>query len=272
MVIHHKLFSCSNICRIPIIDYHRHCGNCMYDLCLSCCQDLREASTSVGKEEFSENDRIQDTENASEQVKTSKLRLNLLEKFPGWKANNDGSIPCPPNEYGGCGYRSLNLSRIFKMNWVAKLVKNVEEMVSGCKVCDSETLLNTGSYDHSLCQYAHKEDGDGNFLYCPSSHDIRSEGIGNFRKHWVKGEPVRVKQVCDSLSMSIWDPKDIWRGIRETADEKTKDENRIVKAIDCLDWSEVVFHCHCLCLHLWFFFRPDIQRKKKFMIYSVICN
>ncbi|GAY57421.1 JmjC domain-containing protein JMJ24 [Citrus sinensis] len=230
---------CCNICRIPIIDYHRHCGNCMYDLCLSCCQDLREACTSVGKEEFSENDRIQDTENASEQVKTSKLRLNLLEKFPGWKANNDGSIPCPPNEYGGCGYRSLNLSRIFKMNWVAKLVKNVEEMVSGCKVCDSETLLNTGSYDHSLCQYAHREDRDGNFLYCPSSHDIRSEGIGNFRKHWVKGEPVIVKQVCDSSSMSIWDPKDIWRGIRETADEKTKDENRIVKAIDCLDWSEV---------------------------------
>lgn len=233
---------CCNICRIPIIDYHRHCANCMYDLCLSCCQDLREASTNFGKEEFSENDaagRIQDTENASEQVKTSKLRLNFLERFPGWKANNDGSIPCPPNEYGGCGYISLNLSRIFKMNWVAKLVKNVEEMVSGCKVRDSETLLNTGSYDHSLCQYAHRENRDGNFLYCPSSHDIRSEGIGNFRKHWVKGEPVIVKQVCDRSSMTIWDPKDIWRGIRETADEKTKDENRIVKAIDCLDWSEV---------------------------------
>ncbi|KAJ6775472.1 JMJC DOMAIN-CONTAINING HISTONE DEMETHYLATION PROTEIN [Salix purpurea] len=31
----------------------------------------------------------------------------------------------------------------------------------------------------------------------------------------------------------------IWRGIHETSDEKTKDENRTVKAIDCLHRSEV---------------------------------
>ncbi|KAJ4719424.1 lysine-specific demethylase JMJ25 [Melia azedarach] len=232
---------CCNICRIPIIDYHRHCVNCMYDLCLSCCQDLREASTSEVKGELSENNaagRSEHTQNASEQFKTSKLRLNFSDKFPRWKANSDGSIPCPPKEYGGCGYRSLNLSRIFKMNWVAKLVKNVEEMVSGCKVQDAEPILKNGSYDPTLCQYAHREDGD-NFLYCPSSQDTRIKRIGNFRKHWSKGEPVIIKEVCDDSSMSIWDPKDIWRGIRETADEKTKDENRTVKAIDCLDWSEV---------------------------------
>lgn len=187
----------------------------------------------------------QDKETALDQVKAVKLKLNLSEKFPGWKANRDGSIPCPPKEFGGCGYSSLNLSRIFKMNWVAKLVKNVEEMVSGCKINDAGSSQKTGLNDPGLCQFAHREGSDDNFLYCPSSQDIRTEGICDFRKHWARGEPVIVKQVFDSSSISIWDPMVIWRGIRETADEKMKDENRIVKAIDCLDWSEV-----CSCLYL----------------------
>ncbi|KAF2316912.1 hypothetical protein GH714_042253 [Hevea brasiliensis] len=192
---------CCNVCRIPIIDYHRHCANCSYDLCLHCCQDLREASTHPLVENQM-GGRSHDKETVSKEVKEPRLRLNLSAKYSDWKANRDGSISCPPKEYGGCNYSSLNLSRIFKMNWVAKLVKNVEEMVSGCKVCEAGTL--------------------------PIS-----------RKHWVKGEPVIVKQIFDSSSISSWDPMVIWRGIRETSDEKMKDENRVVKAIDCLNWSEV---------------------------------
>ena len=209
--------------------------SCSYDLCLNCCQDLREASTLSAKGEASEE------ETSLEQGKPTKLKLNLEDKFPAWKANADGSIPCPPKDYGGCGFSSLTLFRIFKMNWVAKLVKNVEEMVTGCKVYDTNSPQRTGS-SNKFCQSAHREDSDDNFLYCPSSQDLKTEGIGNFRKHWIRGESVIVKQVCDSSSLSSWDPSVIWRGIRETSDEKTKDDNRIVKAIDCLDWSEVGFH------------------------------
>eukprot|EP00257_Ricinus_communis_P024497 XP_025011911.1 lysine-specific demethylase JMJ25 isoform X1 [Ricinus communis] len=229
---------CCNICRIPIIDYHRHCANCSYDLCLHCCQDLREAS-ACGAVDNQMGGGSQDKEAVLKQVKKSRQRLSLSDKYPEWKANHDGSIPCPPKEYGGCNYSSLNLSRIFKMNWVAKLVKNVEEMVSGCKVCDASTLPTSGLKDSALYLCAHRDDSDDNFLYCPSSEDIKAEGINNFRKHWVKGEPVIVKQVFDSSSISSWDPMVIWRGIRETSDEKLKDENRIVKAIDFLNWSEV---------------------------------
>lgn len=233
---------CCNLCRIPITDYHRRCANCTYDLCLSCCQDLRDASQNDVKGELADNQihgKSQDKATATGQVKVSKLKLILPEKFPGWQANSDGSIPCPPPEFGGCGHSSLNLSRIFKMNWVAKLVKNVEEMVSGCRIHDAGSIENTGLDDPRLCQYAHREDSDDNFLYCPATQDIKSDGIGNFRKHWARGEPIIVKQVFDSPSTSSWDPMVIWRGIQETADEKTKDENRVVKAIDCFDWSEV---------------------------------
>ncbi|XVE63043.1 hypothetical protein DITRI_Ditri06bG0168000 [Diplodiscus trichospermus] len=232
---------CCNFCRIPIVDYHRHCANCSYDLCLHCCQDLRRAS-SIGVEDVGNEtvERTQDKETAMEQV--SRLRLNFLDKFSGWKANSDGSIPCPPKDYGGCGRRSLslNLNRIFKMNWVSKLVKNVEEMVSGCKVYNVESQEKTELNNPRLCQFADREGSDDNLLYCPSSQDIKAEGIADFRKHWGKGEPVIVKEVCDSSSISSWDPVAIWRGIQETTDEKIKDEgHRMVKAIDCLDWSEV---------------------------------
>ncbi|XP_059648507.1 E3 ubiquitin-protein ligase JMJ24 isoform X2 [Cornus florida] len=231
---------CCNFCRIPIIDYHRHCANCSYDLCLSCCQDLREASTFGVKGEV-ENlvvRRSDDKETVSKQAKPSNLRLSFAEKFSDWKANSDGSILCPPKEYDGCGCSSLILKRIFKMNWVAKLVKNVEEMVSGCKVYDVDGPQNSG-FNSRLCQAAHRENGNDNFLFFPSSEDIKIEGIGDFRKHWIRGEPVIVKDVCDISSISSWDPMVIWRGIRETTEEKMKDDNRTVKAVDCLDWTEV---------------------------------
>ncbi|KAL0310655.1 UNVERIFIED_CONTAM: Lysine-specific demethylase [Sesamum angustifolium] len=46
-----KLNADEQMCWIPIIDYHRHCTNCSYDLCLSCCNDIREASKPSVKEE-----------------------------------------------------------------------------------------------------------------------------------------------------------------------------------------------------------------------------
>ncbi|KAL3522218.1 hypothetical protein ACH5RR_015052 [Cinchona calisaya] len=231
---------CCNFCRIPIIDYHRHCPNCSYDLCLSCCKDVREASRLFveGEMENMAAGEVDGKKCVSEQVELSKVQLNLLKKYFDWRANREGSLPCPQREYGGCGCSVLTLKRIFKMNWVAKLVKNVDEMVSGCKVCDSENQDDTGC-DLRLFQAAHRENGKDNFLYHPSSQDIKTEGIRDFRIHWSRGEPVIVKEVCDISSMAIWDPLVILRGIRETSDEKLKDVNRTVKAINCFDWTEV---------------------------------
>lgn len=220
---------CCDCCRTPIIDYHRHCANCSYDMCLKCCQDLREASglslngdleNHIAGEEKS-------VVTATEKVARSKFRLKLSDKFSNWKANSNSSIPCPPQEYGGCGCLSLTLKRIFKMNWVAKLVKNSEEMVSACEVYEDSSLKEI-ELNSKL-----------NALYCPTSEAIKLEGIGEFLKHWSSGEPVIVKDVFDSSSMSSWDPVVIWKGVRETAKEKMKNDNRAVKAVDCLDWSEV---------------------------------
>ena len=130
------------------------------------------------------------------------------------------------------------------MNWVAKLVKNVEEMVSGCRISNADDPPETGRNDLRLCQYSHREASDDNYLYCPASDDIKTDGIGSFRKHWKTSEPIIVKQVFDGSSILSWDPMVIWRGILETIDEKAKDENRMVKAIDCLDGSEVQIYLY----------------------------
>lgn len=214
--------------------------NCSYDVCLSCCQDLRDLSmvdTKVKVEiELTGENSDKEAIAMSEQVKPSRNRL--VDKFSDWRANRDGSVPCPPKEYGGCGCAALTLKRIFKMNWVAKLVKNVEEMVNGCKIHDT---LSRQEAEHNtrLFQFAHRDDENDNYLYCPSSKDVRAEGIGDFRKHWVRGEPVIIKEVIDISSTPNWDPMVIWRGIRETGEEKTRNDTRNVKALDCLEWSEV---------------------------------
>ncbi|XP_076885436.1 E3 ubiquitin-protein ligase JMJ24-like [Bidens hawaiensis] len=211
---------CCDFCRIPIIDYHRHCVECSNDICLRCCQDVRKASKDGGEPDTS---RIEDEDiNIVENQEKPLKQMRLSNKLCDWKANTDGSVPCPPKQHGGCGNSPLMLKRIFKMNWVAKLVKNVDEMVSGCKMYDISPI-------NSL----------SNILYTPSCEDIKSEGIREFRRHWIKGEPVIVKVVCDESSMLGWDPMVMWKGIQETTDERTKEDIRIVKAIDCFDRSEI---------------------------------
>lgn len=233
------LFSshCSDFCRVPIIDYHLHCTTCSYDLCLSCCKDIRRASKPSVNEEL--DDISLATNNSDKEPKSARLtRLNFIEKFSSWKADHDGSIQCPPKENGGCGSCILTLKRIFKMNWVAKLVKNVEEMVNGCKINNCGDSEETGG-SLNLLQAANRENDSDNFLYNPSSEDLKSEGIKNFRMQWSKRKPVIVKEVFDDSAMTMWDPMTIWKGIKETAEEKSKDAKRVLKAVDCTDGTEV---------------------------------
>lgn len=253
------IFFCSDCCKVPIIDYHRHCSNCLYDLCLTCCHDLRHASLPGigvdGGENFC-NEIHQDESchidlHKSPKTLTQSSLVNLSYISPDWKANTDGSIPCPPKESGGCGSRSLALRRIYKMNWVAKLVKNAEEMVDGCKVndpkwlkpciscsgissCESSELI-----DSNLIEAAHRNESHDNFLYCPTPEDIRSNDLGHFQKHWRNGEPIIVKRMADFESSKSWEPGVLWSGIQYATEDDMKDDGTILKVIDCFDWSEV---------------------------------
>ena len=170
--------------------------------------------------------------------------------FPEWRAKHDGSIPCPPKGRGGCGTATLELRRIFKANWVKKLLENAEELTSNCKLqdislegcswCQQNSAGENRKIESEVRLAAFRENGQDNYLYCPSAIDIAENEIEHFQSHWMRGEPVIVRSVLDKTSGLSWEPMVMWRAFRETgANVKFKEETRSVKAIDCLDWCEV---------------------------------
>jgi len=256
---------CCDLCKVPVFDYHRHCPKCLYDLCLDCCRDIRRSQATVARGEhteghvegksrdsFSRRARLEPSvESVNDESCSQPMDLNNIDirsLFPTWRVSNDGSLTCGPHEAGGCGSSKLVLRRIFKINWIAKLVKSSEEMVNGCKVydlqdgcfsySDGRQLALIGQQDLGLSKCSNSDDISRNCVYSPVLEDLKHEGIMQFRKHWIKAEPIVIRKAFEPSLSSIWDPLSIWRGIQEIMDEEM-DENVIVKAVDCSNQSEV---------------------------------
>uniref|UniRef100_A0ACD5WYD3 Uncharacterized protein n=1 Tax=Avena sativa TaxID=4498 RepID=A0ACD5WYD3_AVESA len=256
---------CCDFCKVPVFDYHRHCPRCLYDLCLDCCRDIRGSNPVRG--EYAEGkghtvDRNKDILSNKARLEPSVANVNdksfpqpidvndigLRSLFPTWRISNDGTITCGPHEAGGCGSSKLVLRRIFKINWIGKLVKSSQEMVNGCKAHDLENGCSccnagrrsdsTGQHSLGLSKCSNSDGIDGNSVYSPVLENLKYEGIVHFRKHWINGEPVIIRNAFEPSLSSSWDPLSIWRGIQEIMEEKM-DENAIVKAVDCSNQSEV---------------------------------
>ncbi|GAB4844607.1 hypothetical protein Ancab_038007 [Ancistrocladus abbreviatus] len=267
---------CDN-CTTSIVNYHRSCPNsdCGYDLCLTCCQELRKGHQPGGKEartshqQFVERSYSHVSDVKSKNIKRKKHAsenqvgltsddsdLATASKFPDWEANADCSIPCPPKERGGCGRTVLGLRRIFKANWVMKLINNAKEITSeyqlpnvdssqGCSLCMSHGSKEKSDTTSELRQAAFREHGHDNFLYCPNAMDFSADALDHFQEHWIRAEPVIVRNVLDKTSGLSWEPMVMWRAFRETgAKGKSKEETRSVRALDCLDWCEVEINIH----------------------------
>ncbi|XP_073264793.1 lysine-specific demethylase JMJ28 [Populus alba] len=134
---------CCNNCKASIVDFHRTCPDCSYSLCLSCCQDIFHGSLhgSVkgllckcpnGRKACISGKQL------SEMKSLCATKLSYGSRFLGSKfspcqsaAHCNGSIPCPPREFGGCGGSLLDLSCIFPLSWTKKLEVSAEELV-GC--------------------------------------------------------------------------------------------------------------------------------------------
>ncbi|GMH08890.1 hypothetical protein Nepgr_010730 [Nepenthes gracilis] len=56
--------------------------------------------------------------------------------------------------------------------------------------------------------------------------------------HWMRGEPIIVRNVLETASGLSWEPMVMWRAFRG-AKKTMKEATLSVKAIDCLDWCEV---------------------------------
>ncbi|GAA0148621.1 histone modifying enzyme [Lithospermum erythrorhizon] len=146
---------CNN-CKTSIVDFHRSCPQCSYDLCLICCHELRDGNLQ-GTEEvvmeyidrgleylhgkgeaFSHGNThvIDNTEFTDLSVQNSSgCSMGKNTPIPHvrsvvheWKVNQNGSMPCPPKEMDGCGQGVLELRSVLSDNWVSDLTAEAEEL------------------------------------------------------------------------------------------------------------------------------------------------
>ncbi|KAF5772248.1 putative transcription factor C2H2 family [Helianthus annuus] len=264
---------CDN-CNTSIVNFHRSCPSpdCSYDICLNCCRELRDGIQPGGTEaessfqQFLEHSRLQGTEpntqffgwKADFKPETS-ITNNSLD-FPIWKANVNGSIPCPPKARGGCGIEMLELKRIYEADWVDELVEKSEALTCDfqmanvdfgerCPVCP-----NVENDDDVVRKSASRKGSNDNLLYCPNAIDLEDNDFEHFQMHWRRGEPVVVRNVEKKTCGLSWEPRVMMRGFR-SAQIKFKEENKCVKAIDCLDLCEVE-------IHLYQFFRGYVEGRR----------
>ncbi|KAI3980328.1 hypothetical protein MKX01_001399 [Papaver californicum] len=224
-------FYCNN-CSTSIVDFYRSCPNCSYDLCLNCCRDIRDGSLQGDSPELitKHSDRLES----------------------GQQMGSNGSIPCLSKEADACGSGHLKLKHILPENWVSELKKKAEELAEKYELLDvpatpahqCSCFNSAGSIDlenSNLRISSCREDYDGNHLYCPSGKDMQHGDMEHFQKHWMKGEPVIVRNVVDLTDGLSWEPMVMWRALRQvTNPSKSKDLSSLTaKAIDCLNWCEV---------------------------------
>ncbi|XP_018450448.1 lysine-specific demethylase JMJ26 isoform X2 [Raphanus sativus] len=233
-----------NHCATSIVDLHRSCPKCSYELCLSCCQEIRGGLFSERPEmklDFvyrgSRYIHGEDAEPSSSSVLEDEADDKPSIK---WTADENGSIACASKELGGCGDCVLELKRILPLTWMSDLEKRAETFLTSCTInsltvsncrCSSDLEMNT------MRKAASRNDGSNdNNLYCPDSFDVlNQEELLHFQDHWRKGEPVIVRNALSNTAGLSWEPKVMWRALCEDDDAKTSD----VKAIDSLANCEV---------------------------------
>ncbi|XVF44560.1 hypothetical protein PTKIN_Ptkin02bG0134500 [Pterospermum kingtungense] len=258
---------CNN-CRTSIVDFHRSCPNCNYDLCLTCCREIRDGHLQGGQKViFMEYADKGFTYLHGELPSSMSTEQKYLEDSPEetnckehnaetseWKANENGSIPCPPKDLGGCGNGHLELRCMFTEQTVVELTEKAEEIVKSlnfehvlessnqqCSCFNSKGEVDIGN--NQSRKAASREDTADNYLYCPKAKDIQSGDLKHFQRHWGNGEPVIVRDVLENTSGLSWEPMVMWRAFRQIANTK-HDLQLEVKALHCLDWTEVVVNIH----------------------------
>ncbi|GFY91364.1 transcription factor jumonji (jmjC) domain-containing protein [Actinidia rufa] len=255
-----------NHCKTSIVDFHRSCPHCSYDLCLICCREFREGRVQGGEEEiimqYVDNGldylhggepEPKDSKRETSEIPVATSNVDNIESTFEWKANKDGSIPCPPGNMGGCGQGILELKFMFPVD-VSELLVKAEKIAEKYNLNDERESFpqwcpcsnDAGEIDVDSCllrKASSREDFADNYLFCPEARDIQHHDLKHFQWHWHKGEPVIVRDVLETTSGLSWEPMVMWRAFRQITNTKHS-QLLDVPAINCLDWCEVEVNVH----------------------------
>ncbi|XP_040366412.1 uncharacterized protein LOC112175955 isoform X1 [Rosa chinensis] len=217
---------CNN-CSTSIFDFHRSCPKCGYDLCLSCCREIRDGKWK--KREVEE-----------------EAQVSTFE----WRFSEDGSILCPPTQKKCFGKHNLELRCIFSQNHVLELVEKAGKIDASYNFLpdSSETCaykcscvkpvddaVSSSSSSCKLRKAASRVSSDSNYLFCPRVGQIQDKDFGHFQWHWMRGEPVVVSNAFENGSGLSWEPSVMWRALRKTVNNCHASELTF-HAVDCWDW------------------------------------
>ncbi|XP_006347153.1 lysine-specific demethylase JMJ25 isoform X1 [Solanum tuberosum] len=252
-----KLYHCSN-CNTSILDYHRICSKCSYSLCLYCCRDSRHGSLTEDCKSEGSNEEQACSSNFERQSRmnytsTSRQSFSGIH-YPSSRScsNNqacaDGSISCPPAEYGGCSDSFLDLRCVFPYPWIKELEISAEAILCSYNIQDTEHDFSSCSLcrgsDHkdavanSFIKVAERQNSRDKFLYCPSIKNLREENLEHFQKHWGEGHPIIVRNVLRNSSDLSWDPVVMFSTYLEKR-SKCSSDKETAKAQNHSDWCEV---------------------------------
>ncbi|KAM3249549.1 hypothetical protein P3L10_011319 [Capsicum annuum] len=221
-----------NYCSAFIVDFHRSCSRWSYELCLTCCKELRNGKLQADASEV----RMQYINNGPDYLhgkgcsiisvnnETTEAKVAMTSK---WKSMESGAIRCPPKDMGGCSKGTLHLRCIFSENWISQLLLKAKEIAQKCKLKEmhhdselhyscSKSKDDNGVSGGKLRKAAARENSDDNYVFCPAAVDTRRANLRHFRLYLSKGEPVVVTNVHDNALGLSWEPMVMWRACRQT--------------------------------------------------------
>ncbi|KAF7132499.1 hypothetical protein RHSIM_Rhsim09G0070900 [Rhododendron simsii] len=272
---------CNN-CKTSIVDFHRSCTSCLYDLCLTCCREIRDGCLQGVQNEaifcyidhglyymhgnepksVSYIERVMEDigKNLREEGEKGKKRRNRKQRVrprnedssSEWKAKKNGSIPCPPKKLGGCGHGLLELRCLFPENWVSDLVKKAEDVAklhkpyamprTSLQCCSCFSSLGDIYLGSSKSRKAACRENSNDNCLYCPTARDIQADLNHFQQHWVKGEPVIVSDVLEQASGLSWEPMVMWRAFRQLSNLHCRILD--VTVIDCLGWSEEIINIH----------------------------
>ncbi|CAJ2648362.1 unnamed protein product [Trifolium pratense] len=205
-------------CATSIVDLHRSCAKCSFELCLSCCKEIRNGSVkprSEMKAQYIDRgysymhggdlDLLQMFSNASNIVERH------VQMFTRWNANDDGSIKCAPKQLGGCGGCVLELKRMLPSERVPDLINKAHHLLK--RFCNIEDEVNV------------------------------DEDLFEFQKHWRNGEPAIVEGVLRQGTGLSWDPMVAFKALSGNL-PSGDNSNDTVTVVDCLSGCEEEMNTH----------------------------
>lgn len=195
----------SCFCSTSIVGLLRSCPNCDYDVCLTCCQEIRNNQPLQNVAEFGKCGK-------ADQYWHVLMGNNIATFSKPVIKNNE--IMCPKRD---CDNSVLELMHTSENDWISTL----EERANSIFETINPTYIEPQQLD------------DNNDLYWPVSKDVlEKDDLTRFRQHWKKGQPVIFRDVLKHSTGLSWEPMVTLRGC----------ENYL-KSVNCYARCPYVINC-----------------------------